>query len=69
MPDLLKRNARCIQCNEPIDAIVRTENSEGLTVEFYHAKASPKARRKRRCKVWFRAPVPARWRKIANEGA
>jgi hypothetical protein len=69
MPGELKRNAACPKCHTPLTAIVRTSHAynTGTTVEYFHEKGydgrtriSPKARRKMRCKVFYRdsATIP-----------
>ena len=65
MPGTLPKNARCPSCRTPILGVVRTSNLQGVTVEYFHEKGwhgrqriSPKARRIRRCKIFYRHPVP-----------
>jgi uncharacterized protein with PIN domain len=48
MPGLLADNARCPKCNTPLEAIVRTSDSDGVTAEYFHVRPSWKARRRRR---------------------
>ena len=49
MPGLLRPDATCPCCNTPLIAIVDTTTRATVTREYFHEKASPKARRKRRC--------------------
>jgi anaerobic ribonucleoside-triphosphate reductase len=49
MPGQLKPDAVCPNCGNDLEAMVRTTSQDGVVSEFYHAKASSKARRKRRC--------------------
>jgi hypothetical protein len=49
MPGQLRPDAVCPKCGEDLEAMVRETSRNGVVSEFYHAKGSPKARRKRRC--------------------
>ena len=51
MPGLLRVDACCPRCGDPIEALVHTSSHEHVIAEYYHSPGSPKARRKRRCKV------------------
>ncbi len=57
MPGLLKRNAHCPKCGDPLLALVDTTQPSGnVTRELFHDRwpgASLKARRKRRCVQQF----------------
>lgn len=66
MPGLLKPDAQCPKCQTPLVAVMRAQNAEGLTVEYFHEKGwdgrdqiSLKARRKLRCKVFYADPSTA----------
>lgn len=49
MPGELRRTAICPCCGYGLICIVDTSNTEQVRREYFHAKGSPKARRKRRC--------------------
>lgn len=53
MPGQLKRTARCPKCGDDLDAIIDETSRAGVIREYFHAKGSPKARRRRRCRVAF----------------
>lgn len=57
MPGHIPPNAECPKCREKISAIVRTWGKYETVAEYYHEKGSPKARRKRRCKMTFAEPL------------
>ena len=57
MPGLLNKDARCPKCSVGIAAIVRTTNREGVTAEYFHEREADRLRRRRRCKVWYAAPL------------
>lgn len=50
MPGLLKQSAVCPKCGVGVEAVVRTTNMEGVTVECFHEKPVF-GRRKLRCKL------------------
>jgi hypothetical protein len=56
MPGQLQHNAACPCCETPLEAIVDTSNTAGMTREYFHQKGfdgrdavSMKCRRKKRC--------------------
>ena len=68
MPGLLADNARCPKCNTPLESIVRTSDSDGVTAEYFHVRPSWKARRRRRCVVTFDAPLSDQEQEWVNNG-
>lgn len=69
MPGLLKENAACPKCGDQLIAIVRTTNRKGVTAEFHHEKGSPKARRRRFCKVFYPEPLSAADQDLVMQGS
>lgn len=53
MPGELRASALCPVCGDRLICIVDTSTSEYVRREYYHGKASPKARRRRRCLQTF----------------
>lgn len=51
MPAELKKTAKCPECADPLAAIIRTQSSDRLTVEYFHDIRPGAAKRKRRCKI------------------
>lgn len=45
----LRASAVCPVCGDDLIMITDTSDQTGVIREYYHAKGSPKARRKRRC--------------------
>ena len=69
MPGRLSDNARCPKCTTPIEAIVRTTNSDGVTAEYFHERPPGKTRRRRRCVVAFDAPLSDQEQDLVMYGA
>lgn len=53
MPGLLRPDAVCPRCGDPLEVLIDTENREGIQREYHHAKPHPKSRRKKFCKAFF----------------
>lgn len=49
MPGLLRPDARCPHCDNPLDGLVDTTNSEGVTRELFHSRVNGK--RPKPCKI------------------
>lgn len=47
---------------------MRTTNTSGVRAEYFHEKASPKARRVRRCVVFYPAPLSILNQSLADYG-
>lgn len=61
MPGQLKVDAKCPECGEPLDGLIDTTNTQGVTREYFHSKnpESPKRRRRRPCKVHYNSILAA----------
>jgi predicted transcriptional regulator len=53
MPGLLRSDATCPRCGDPLDAIVDETNRDGVTRKYYHGKRNLRVRRMLPCKVRF----------------
>ena len=52
MPGLLKKSARCPECDEPIIGLSDLSNRDGVTREYFHTK-SLTGRRRRPCIAFY----------------
>lgn len=59
MPGLLRPDAVCPLCEEPLVGLVDQTNSDGVKRTYYHGKSHPKRRRALPCKQTFVSHVRA----------
>lgn len=60
MPGLLKSNAKCPNCGDPLDALVDETSRAGVRREYFHGKRTRNARRRRKCVRHFKDYAAAR---------
>jgi hypothetical protein len=68
MPGLLKPDAECPLCENPLEAIIDTSNSDGVTREYFHSKVMPKTRRHRPCRQYLASHTKAQLERETLEG-
>jgi hypothetical protein len=59
MPGLLRPDAVCPMCEDPLEALVDESSSDGVKRTYYHGKRHPKVRRQLPCKQTFISHVKA----------